>query len=214
MGTLGSDASISNGKLVLTGSATSYLQLPAGILGSSLGSVSIEMWITTSSVGNSAMWLRIFQFGLQSYSNTGTITFNRHDGSGSFAYESFNAYGSSVESTFSQISTPFSGQSNLHVVLVIVNGGRTKVYFNGTLVATSTGSGNVIPTGSSGEMNFIGKVPNWNGGFVGSVDEFRVWGNSLTLADIRMHYHAGPSGTRSTDLAYNASKAANGNLTM
>ena len=168
------------------------------------------MWLTTSSVGNSAGWLRIFQFGLQSYDNPGSLVFNRNDVSSSFLYQYFDNYGNIMENSDRQISTPFSGQSNLHVVLVIVNGGHTKIYFNGRLVATSTGSGNVIPAGLTGEMNFVGAVPNLQGGLVGSIDEFRVWANSLTLADIRMHYHAGPSGSRSTDLAYNASKAANG----
>jgi hypothetical protein len=173
------------------------------------------MWITTSSVGNSAGWQRIFQFGLtKSNSDAGTINFCRNDmGSNSFVYVNFDGNSQAVADTGTQISTPFSGQTNLHVVLVIASGGRTKIYFNGALVATSSGSGNVIPAGSSAEMNYIGTVPNWQTGFVGSVDEFRIWSNSLSAADIRMHYHAGASGTRSTDLALNASKAANGDIT-
>ena len=208
-GSLANSATIEGGQLTFP-STTAHLQLPAGILGSALSSVSIEMWITTSTIGNSADGLRIFQFGSLSAENfnPGSLTFNRHNINGGFLYERFDFNGIVVESTGTTIATPFSGQTNLHVVLVIADGGRTKVYFNGALMATSAGSGNLIPTGTAGEINTIGSKSYM--GFVGSVDEFRIWSGSLSLADVRLHYHAGVDGLYTAGLAAAVSADTNG----
>jgi hypothetical protein len=169
------------------------MQLPAGVLGYPAPAVvSIEMWITTSTSGNSGNSIRVFQFGSHvPSSNIGSFILFKDTGTGKFvlgSYDLNNAYVAVTDST----NRAFNGQSNLHVVLVLYNGGRSYVYFNGALAGRST-YGFYVASGTSGELNYVGFGTDMStSGFSGSVDEFRVWSGALHPNTIAAHYAAGP----------------------
>jgi len=205
VGTHGPQAIISNNELQLGGSSgsgfvESYLQLPAGILGSPApAAVSIEMWITTSSGSSNSNSNVLIQFGshLTSYgsqANAGSFEFGRNAMTGGFILQSWDKMGAPGASTSSSIWIPFNGQTRMHVVLVLVNGGPGYVYLNGALAATSTGAV-YLPDGSAGEINYIGcGSDSTQSPFVGTVDELRVWEGALQQSDVTAHYIAGPNG--------------------
>ena len=174
------------------------MQLPPGILGSNPAAVSIEMWITTASSGNNDGWLRLFQFGSHSVfcsgasCNAGSVYFGRCADNNGFRLDSWDLQGTSVASSGDTITTTFSGQTDMHVVVILYNGAGAKVYLNGAL---SVVTGPVyIPNGSPGEMNFIGFTSDLsNLGFVGSIDEVRFWSGALSQSQVSSNYVLGPN---------------------
>jgi len=204
-GTLGPSASISGGQLILPGgSSASSLQLPPGILGSpSSPAISLEMWVTTSSTVNSNGYVRIFQFGGNSLDGAlHTLLLSRDSvNNGFLLYNRIPAVLDNTAGTIStqSIATTFTGQTNMHVVLVLYNGGYGIVYINGALIATTTASGLYFPDGSSGETNYLGygTLPGdgLTTGMVGSINEFRVWQGVLSATDVLSHYSSGPDQT-------------------
>lgn len=205
-GTLGTAAKISGGQLQLPGgSSSSYLQLPAGILGSPAPSaVSIEMWITTASTGNSGGYNRIFQFGshttgIANEGNPGSLVFSRNSGNNGFQLVSYGTVAptqtaSQAATTADTLTTVFNNQTNLHVVINLYNGGYGWVYINGLLVGSTQATGLILPIGSPGEINLIGLGTDYTvPGMVGSVDEFRIWSGVLSLPTILNHNNFGPN---------------------
>jgi hypothetical protein len=131
-GTLGSTASVSGGQLRLPGgSVSSYLQLPAGILGSPApASVTIEMWVTTGSSGTSTNYARLLQFGstFSSSNNANSYMFGRDSGNNGYLFFSYS-FSSGVKSVF-QNNVAFDGMTNAHIVIVLNNNGPAIIYIN------------------------------------------------------------------------------------
>ena len=188
-----------SGQLQLQGGYNCYVQLPVGILGSpSPPSVSIEVWITTlpgaQSGYNSASgsYTRIFQFGGHTAnSNAGSIIISRDGNTGNFQFlttpDAKNYYGA-------DFPLNFDGATNLYIAIVISSSGGGSFYMNGALAFTVSGLS--IPTGTVGELNYLGfGYDGGSPGFSGSVDEFRVWQGALSAADIATHYNVGPNST-------------------
>lgn len=179
---------------MLSGISSSYMQLPAGILGNNPASVSVEFWCTIASSGNSIGWVRLLQFGAYSLTNTGSFSFGRSDTDNGFRFESWNAQSSKVATSGSSITTAFNGRNDLHVVLILTNGGSAQngVYLNGALAASITGSF-YMPTGSTGELNYVGfGTDTSQPALVGSFNEFRVWSGALLPSQISNNYVAWP----------------------
>jgi len=194
-------ASSNNGQLVLPGgTGNPCMQLPAGILGTSLipPAVSLELWLTTSTLGNQAGWVRVLQFGAHSTSgwaaNDRSISFGRDATTNGFRFDNWNAVSTDVASTGTTISAPtFNGVTAMHVVLVLYNGGTAYIYLNGVLVTTSTGNGVYMPDGSSGELNYIGFGSDISQpALVGSIAELRIWQGALQQSDVLAHFATGP----------------------
>jgi hypothetical protein len=197
-GSIGSAASISGGQLQLPGGVgtNSFMQVPAGILGSPAPAVvTIELWVTTANSGNDGFFFtRIFQFGDHIVSsNTGSLLFAKNVNNGGFVLVSVDLNAYMYSTPYLGISKTFMGQTNLHVAIVLYNGGYGYVYFNGVLNATTATSGFYLPDGSSGEINYIGySTDGASPGFAGSVNEFRVWNGALSPSTIAAHFSTGP----------------------
>ena len=215
-GTLNGDATVSGGQLVLSGNTGSSVSLPAGIL-TGVNQVTIEAWVTFPSTISA--YANLFAFGntdlASSLSATygdgeNYITFSPHTG-GSTAQANFGQGdpGSSGEWDASS-SQVLDNQTNVHVAVVFnPYAGSEAVYVNGSMVASAAMANNLTdpvafvgPTYNSGTvlastlgadpLNYIGQsLYNADPGLLATIDEFRIYTNALTSAQIKADHALG-----------------------
>ena len=181
-GTLMGGATMSGGQALFPYQGP-YVQLPAGVLGSS-SSVSIEMWMYVSS-SNTAGWPRLIDFGTSGAVNNMNIARDSNTGYLVSAYNSPTGFVEAVT------SFAFASLGYVHVVLVVPSGGYAQLYVNGNLalIAPSTFT---IPSVSQQTLFYIGRSPNGlTLRLVGSVDELRIWSSALDATQVKASYTAG-----------------------
>lgn len=217
-GTLNGDATIANGKLVLSGNQGSSVILPSGIL-SGVDEVTIETWVTFPGAINPFANLCAFGYSdttpLDTYIGDGGnyITFCPHTGGGT-AQANFGQGipGNLGERDAILAGTVFDNMTNLQIAIVFhPKAGYQAFYTNGVLCATISMWNNLIDpvayqdpaftnksilsyTLGLDTTNFIGQsLYTGDPGLLANVDEFRIYNGALTQSQIQADYAAGPN---------------------
>lgn len=193
----GGTASFSSTALSTTNAnATDYLSLPASVGTGIKGDFSIEVWLTQN--GSQQAFTSIF-----SLSTSNFILFNpNRNGTGTtadFAQPGVTGGGTGTETNVTTTQAnfqPFGTERQVTLTYASATG-LASVYNNGTLI----GSGNIGPAFSF-EAATNGAFDGINGGdafadptFNGSTDDFRIYSQALTAAQIGSLNAAGPNAT-------------------
>ena len=184
-GSLIAGATVVDNQAVLS-SPTQYVNLPSGLFGN-YTSVSVEAWVTTGT--SQCTWASIFQFGAMKSSDENSLYVQFCTDNAACTLNNFDLgwWYFSGKHAIASTATSFSGQTNMHMVVTVTQGGYARIYLNGILAGTTTSVINPLPPA---KVFVLGSFFNAN--FVGSVDEFRIWGGVLSPADITARYRQGP----------------------
>jgi len=184
-GTFVGAAQVQSNALVLDGA--SAVSLPAGIINSTYtNGLTIEAWANVTRTLDGYM-ADLFGFGTSDFNNYLGVTL--HDGNDDAEIEiTTNA----VETLGNQPG-PVSGNVHLAGVWDAVDG-IMLWYVDGNVWCTNmffpAMMSDVI--GSSNQVNIIGSHIDGTDGMYGTIDEFRIYNGTLTLAQIRSSIAAGP----------------------
>lgn len=191
-GTLMGSASIVGNAVSLDGISENYVNLPADLL-KGLSAVTIEAWATYES---NAGWARLFDFG-DTNPDTGNgrnyLMFTGHSGN-----SDHRVVISDVDPGYNHeemITVPgiFDNLGEQHVAIVVDSTRNfMALYVNGKLVGSK--SNLTIPLSAvSGVHNYIGKATyNPDPSLYGTVNEFRIYDQALSAAEIAGSAAAGP----------------------
>lgn len=187
-------AKLGNGILTLDG-AEGYVNLPNGIISALGDNGTIELWYTYDGGPN---WSRVFDFGTKDDGEDGSgngldylfFTPKTAQGFGRF-FANFPGGGDTTV-----LSTPGStpvGQEMHLAITYSFTGNTTRVYTNGTLVATGPAS---RPLSA-----LTGDVNNWLGRsqfaadamFAGKYNEVRIYKGALTPSSVAASFASGPT---------------------
>ena len=158
------------------------LNLPSGVFGNYSSAVSIELWVSTPGYWTNYRWARLFQFGPAIGTNDNCVYVWKERNSGNIYMTTGNVdYASNV---------PFDSQTNMHVVLTMSVGNYVKLYVNGVLVITASYSLPYVPSPTYFYVGRWNYVPA-NEYFIGTMSEFRVWGGTLSAAEVLANFFAG-----------------------
>ncbi|HET7623793.1 MAG TPA: lamin tail domain-containing protein, partial [Verrucomicrobiae bacterium] len=192
-GTLQGGAVVTNGTLVLDG-VDSFVDLPNNIL-AGYNSVSIEVWLLDNGSGT---WSRVWDFGNSTAGEGAAGTGNAYmfltlqSGAGTVR-GAFTPGTSTSEQIVEWNGHPTLGQ--LAHIVVTVNGTThtASLYVNGVPVG-SNNSFTLTPDAIGATLNdWIGRSQfSVDPFFNGAIDEFRIYNDALSPADVRADYQAGP----------------------
>jgi hypothetical protein len=218
-GVVNGDATFTGtGQLVLSGNQGSSVTLPAGIL-SGLNQVTIETWATFPSTINP--YANLFAFGdtdlgspLSATYGDGEnyITCSPHTG-GLTTQANFGQGDPGNNGEWDAVAAEvLDNQTNVHVVVVFnPYAGSESLYINGSLVVSQSMFNNLIdpvacqgPTYNNGSIlaytlgadpiNYIGQsLYTADPGLLANIDEFRIYTNVLTAAQIAADHALGPN---------------------
>ena len=186
-GTLFNGASISGGALHLTelnnsGSAVEYMAMPANMLPST--STTIEEWFTSN---GTRAWGRGFDFGLQARTNL-------------FFTPKSSPNDSRVMLANGGAETGPTGGRTLndnveHMVAAVIDGSGNSInyYIDGVLSGSSALAPNTL-AGVNDVNNYLGRSQYDDPGFIGSIDDFRIYDGAASSAQILADFGAGPNG--------------------
>lgn len=189
-GSLPAGGSLAGGQLSLMASAQQYASLPAGIV-SMLSNVTVAAWLQVASLSN---WARIFDFG----NNTTVYMYlapqNGSTGKLRFGITTNSAGGEQQINCNSVLATGV-----WHQATVVINGNLGVLYLDGVPVGTNS-SMTLNPAGlGSTSNNYLGRS-QWADPYLnGALDEFRIYGAALSLAEIAATYALGPGSLLSTN---------------
>ena len=173
-----------------------YLQFPDNIIDPIKSEFSISFWMkTTATTG----WI----FSEMTTVNNGHINseWDRgislvYYGSGSFEFKS-GVNGSDFSVTYNAGSRYGVGYMSMtdwnHITLTYKQGSAAKIYFNGTLVATTTA--NALTRSTVNSLRIGRATSYYNGstsrsGYLNaSIDGFTIWNREVTQADVSMLYN-------------------------
>ncbi len=231
-GTPNGNVVFSGGQAVLDGTQGPAVQLPGGIL-SGLNEVTIETWASFPSTNSAAATL--FAFGNTDGSGRGEnyITLSPHTaGLTTTATFGQGDPGSSGERD-AIMNGVLDNETNVQIVAVYhPYAGSEALYINGALVASNTmfnilmdpvacqdpsfNGGSILDYTLGGDpWNFIGESLNTKDpGLLANIDEFRIYTNALTAAQIAADHALGPNqllGTSTATVNLSASRSG-GNL--
>ena len=191
-GTLVGGATISGGALNTVADG-GFLSLPANVADGVTGSFTIEDFVTVSSVDQGFSSLFSLSSNPENFllanparpaaSNAVTANF-RQDGEGEFVV--FNADATSPRDVQFLYTLVYDAS---------VNGGTARLFINGTQVAEGTG-GTITDfnlSQSSGDLNGIGRPVFSDPVVVAATDEFRIYANALSDAQVLANFQAGPN---------------------
>jgi endoglucanase len=187
-GTLPSGGTLSGGQLTLSSSSLQYAALPAGIV-SSLSNFTVMAWVNLASVSD---WSRIFEFGNGTATNLYLTPRNGLSGTLQF--------GMTTNGSAEQINCAATVSTGAwHQVAVTLSSGVGVLYLDGVAVGTNS-SLTINPSSLGSTMNnWIGKsqyaVPSLNG----ALDEFRIYRDGLSAAEIAATAALGPNQLLSTN---------------
>ncbi len=189
-GTVLNNATLANGQLTLASASSQYAGLPAGIV-STLTNFTIEAW---ARLNTPAGWARIFDFGNNTTSYMFlTPTNGTSNGRLRFGITTNSAGGEQ------QINGPAALSVGVwHHVAVTLNGNSGILYLNGVPVGTNSGMTLRPATLGSTFNNYLGKSQWPDPYFNGLLDEFRIYGVTLSAAEIAATYALGPNQLLST----------------
>jgi len=174
----------SNNTVDLDGS-NDYVTLPGGVV-SSLTTCTLMAWVNQDTVSS---WSRILDFG------TGTTKYMfiaPKNGATSKIRFAITTAGTSGEQ---QITGTSALPTGWHHVAVTLNGATGTLYVDGVQVGQNTAMTlNPSSLGTTG-LNYLGKSQfSADPYLTGRVDEFRIYGRSLTATEIASVYANSPSG--------------------
>ncbi len=180
-GTLMGNASVTNGALVLNGTAGSYVNLPGGLV-SVASAATIEFWATFGANGN---WARVFDFGnINGSSGQDYLFFTPHNLGGNVQL-GLSVIGGGTN-TF--IGPATFDNRTLHVVCIVdPTNNYNALYTNGVLAVAQTNSLPAL-TGVSNAWSFIGRsLFSADAWLNANVDEFRIYDGRLTPRQIAVN---------------------------
>ena len=187
MGSLMAGATVTNNQATLA-TSSQYVKLPGGLFGS-YTAVSVEAWVTTEVNSDYA---HIFQFGALGNSNKNSIIVFS---SSSNTFKLSWVDGAGSELPFIS-AAPFNSQKNVHVVMTVSTGDYARLYIHGVLKGTTPAVVNPIPPPN---VFYISNAFDTSPGLKGSVNEFRIWGGTLSATDIATRNSHGP-GTAASNI--------------
>jgi Concanavalin A-like lectin/glucanases superfamily len=235
-GTVNGDATFTgSGQLVLSGNTGSSVTLPPAIL-SNYNQVTIEAWVTFPGAINA--FANLFAFGNTDLSSplsatygqggnyitlsphTGGLTTQANFGQGLPGFNGeWDAVGAGV----------LDNQTNVQVVAVFnPYSGSESVYINGALLANQSMFNNLLdPVAYAGPtynkqsilannlgadpLNYIGQsLYTTDLGLLANVDEFRIYTNALTAAQIAADHALGPNQFIGTSLSVSLTASSSG----
>jgi hypothetical protein len=186
-GKLQGAAVVKDGKLVLDGSAGTYVDLPGGLL-SGYKAATIEFWISTGQNGNYA---RVFDAGeISGRSGIQSIYFCvDHTATGDWRLKISVPDG---KDQVVAIKGNLSSRKDLHVVNVLDPAtGFMGIYVNGELVGSRTDLISLATV--SPHYFFIGRSLYAADAYLNaSIDEFRIYDSALSAEQVKKDYSAGP----------------------
>jgi hypothetical protein len=196
----GSDFS-GNGTLNLQGTCGCVLLPPRPISG--LSNFTLEAWITWNGPVTS-VWQRVFDFGLSERGTnamglgTNYVIFTPARGGTElpgFEETTVNPFGTNVDPEALVLAGNQSfpiGQEVYFAVTYDPGGGSARLYLNGVLVGSASGTFNTTSR-LTDYSSWLGRS-QWDRDpyFNGSYDEFRIWQGILSDQEIASHYAAGP----------------------
>ncbi|HVV73387.1 MAG TPA: LamG-like jellyroll fold domain-containing protein, partial [Verrucomicrobiae bacterium] len=188
--TLNGDANLDGHQLVLDGTFGTFAQLPAGVI-TNATAVTVETWATFGvQVGD---WARVFDFG--STDDQGNVVSDfriEPRAPGNYVDCFFGAPGGSAYVNHPQ---GLDNQTNVHLVVVLnPSAGVLAVYTNGTLISSPPNGTLPALSGLVDQLSYIGKsFYSADPYLTASIDEFRVWNQALTPAQIEASFEAGPN---------------------
>jgi len=201
----GGTASWSSTALTTTNAnATDFLSLPSTVGAGVTGDFSIEDWLTQN--GSETAYTGIFSL---STSTTNFILFNpnRNGGGTTADFEqplvTGGGTGAETNVTTSQANFQPFGTERQIVVTYVSSTGVASIYNNGTLIGSGNiGTGFSLQSAASGSYDGIGggdafADPDFNG----STDDFRIYSQALTPAQISALNTAGPNATNAQIIA-------------
>jgi len=94
---------------------------------------------------------------------------------------------SNYTSNNSIYSTNVNDNTSRHYAWTIATNGTYNYYVNGSLIYTTTG---LYPSAVSRTQNYIGRSIDVSGGFVGKIDNYRVFNRVLSQADVSSIYQS------------------------
>jgi hypothetical protein len=187
----GGDASLDGSQLALNpnGSGVGFAQLPPGVI-SNATAVTLETWATFGT--QSTDWARLFSFGYVNDTGGVVSEFRLTPRAGGNYVDV--SYATPAGSAYANRAQGLDNQENVHVVVVLdPAAGILATYTNGVLI-TGAPNGTLPPLSTlTNVQSYLGK--SFYGAdpyLVGSLDEFRVWNQALSRAQIEASYEAGP----------------------
>jgi hypothetical protein len=187
------------GQLALTGTTSTYGDLPNGII-SSLTSVSIETWVTWNGDAGSS-WQRIFDFGRSTAVDENGVPIEDSPGTGyGYMFLTPRSGDNTLRFAIKEATGPEVPQLNTtaltvgaktHIAVVYDTVQKVaRLYVNGTQIANAAVT---HPLTVVEDINvWLGRA-QWNDPFFnGSYDEFRIYNGPLLDDDIAANFAAGP----------------------
>jgi len=223
---VGTAAFNGSGQVVLDGNSNNYVQLPAGII-SNVNEVTIETWASISVTTNNN-FENLFAFGFAdlnpidgTYGDGGNyITFSPLTGGGTAQLNFGQGVPGNAGERDAIVANTLAGQNNIQVVGVFSpDTGNQAFYTNGVLAArVSMFNAMIDPVGyrnpafnSQSVLTYqLGADPNnylghslyiADPGFLGSIDECRIYSGPLTASQAAADFALGPNQLRGTSLA-------------
>lgn len=158
--------------LKLNGTANAYASLPADVM-SGLTSFTISSWVKMDALST---WMRLFDIGR---GTNNYIFFTVQASTGVVRYAAKN--GGSEQSLSYSYAIPLNTWTHMAVTYTA---NTTRLYINGTQVATSTAI-KISPAAiGATSQNYLGKSQYADPMFKGSIDEFRIYNRALSAAEI------------------------------
>jgi autotransporter-associated beta strand protein len=177
-----------DGTVALDGSS-GYVQLPANMLNTNVGAVTIETWATFGTVANSSM---LFAFGNTNAAGTSGLNYLFCTPHGSTARVALTAGTSSGEQQ-AVAGTALDNYLNVHIVAVFAPyAGYEALYINGALAAINTNV--TVSLGSIVDnCSYIGRSLFSADPYLAcTLNEFRVYNGTLSPSTIQQSYLQGP----------------------
>jgi len=188
--TLNGNAALDGSQLVLDGSFGTFAQLPPGLI-TNATAVTIETWATFGTQVND--WARLFNFGNTDASGNVLTDFRLVSRAPGNYVDLF--YGTKAGGADANHPQGLDNQTNVHVAVVLdPSSGSLGAYTNGVLITSPPSAVPPPLSGFTNELSYLGKsfyAPDPY--LTGSIDEFRVWNQALSRAQIEASFEAGPN---------------------
>ncbi|MBX3745946.1 MAG: hypothetical protein KF833_11625 [Verrucomicrobiae bacterium] len=183
------------GALTLDGGEGSYVDLPNGIISALGQNGTFEMWVTYAGGGN---WSRIFDFGISNGGediNDGGVDFlflTAKSGAGFPRFVANFPDGGDVAGLNHPGSMPVGQESQITITWSAL-GNTSRMYTNGTLVATSVAPRPLSDLAGRDVNVWLGRSQFPDVHFAGSYNEFRIYQGAMTPAQVAASAAAGPN---------------------
>ena len=192
-GTLANGASISGGQLILSGtglgSSVQHMSMPSYVIPAGSTQISLLQWFTSSSSG---AWSRSFDFG----SGTNNNLFFTPNSETYFSNTSrLRITQSSGPGETGPIGGPNLNDNVPHMIAAVLDQPNNLIsyYLDGALFNSASFGSNSL-SGLDAMNNYLGRSQySVDGGFGGSIDEFRIYNRALSSVEIASSYTDGPN---------------------